>query len=200
MNADQERFLKDELFTRTLMATVQRADIYKAKSIERKKKSTDQKREAFRSDLQKRLEQIAEGYKRKVLKGVHVKNIRKLARHLSNRHKDLLHDGRFRIGTAQKALNLYLKFLWCLGKIPEPPHCPFDSRIIAKLSAYKGPSWTILYKVTDYKKLIKAAEEEAQGTSLAVWELKTYNDLQLDTPEELHKRRSQDTTYRSGYR
>ena len=41
--------------------------------------------------------------------------------------------GRFRIGVAQKALNLYLKHLWCLDWIYEPPHCPFDNGIIRLL-------------------------------------------------------------------
>lgn len=39
----------------------------------------------------------------------------------------------FRIGSAQKALNLYRKYLWCLGYIPFPPHCPFDATIIDQL-------------------------------------------------------------------
>jgi hypothetical protein len=39
----------------------------------------------------------------------------------------------FRVGTAQKALNLYLKYLWCLGEIKTPPHCPFDRGIIQML-------------------------------------------------------------------
>ncbi|MGB2989994.1 MAG: hypothetical protein WBC98_08555, partial [Candidatus Zixiibacteriota bacterium] len=112
MNADQEKFLRDELFSRTLMATVQRAGIYKSNTTERK-------RRVFRWALRAQLEQIAQGYKAKVSEEAHIQNILELSTHLSAVHKGVLQNSRFRIGTAQKALNLHLKFLWCLGKIPE---------------------------------------------------------------------------------
>lgn len=168
MNAGQEQFLRDELFSRTLMATVQRAGIYKPNSKERE-------RRVFRLALRMQLEQIAQGYKTKVSEEAHIKNILGLSTHLSAVNRGVLQNSRFRIGTAQKALNLHLKFLWCLGKVPEPPHCPFDSQIIAKLSAYKGPRWTILDTGEDYRNLITAAKAEARGASLAAWELETYN-------------------------
>ena len=28
---------------------------------------------------------------------------------------------------------LYLKYLWCLGEICRPPHCPFDRMVIEEL-------------------------------------------------------------------
>lgn len=47
----------------------------------------------------------------------HIKNIVSLSEKLSKEHAGALVNGRFRIGVAQKALNLYLKYLWCLGKV-----------------------------------------------------------------------------------
>ena len=70
---------------------------------------------------------------------------------------------------------MYLKYLWCLGKIPQPIHCPLDSQIIAKLSTYKGPRWTELDREEDYRKLVEAAKLKAQGIPLATWELQAYN-------------------------
>jgi hypothetical protein len=124
------------------------------------------------------LEQIAQDYKARVSEEVHVQNILGLSTRLSSAHAGVLRGGRFRIGTAQKALNLHLKYLWCLDKIPEPPHCPFDSKIIAKLPAYKGPRWTVLDAEDDYRNLVKVAKAKAQGSSLAAWELETYNNTQ----------------------
>ena len=32
----------------------------------------------------------------------------------------------YKYGVTQKLLNLALKYYWCSGHIPEPPHCPVD--------------------------------------------------------------------------
>jgi hypothetical protein len=47
----------------------------------------------------------------------------------------------YKYGVAQKLLNLFLKYLWCLGTIAEPPHCPVDRIIIGK-TCYKDKNWT----------------------------------------------------------
>jgi hypothetical protein len=177
MNAHQERFLKDELFSLTLMATAQRSGVYR-------RGLTERERRAFQSALRTDLEEIAQGYTSKVSDESHIKNILKLSAQLSAAHAGVLQGNRFRIGAAQKALNLYLKYLWCIGRIPEPPHCPFDFQIITRLPAYKGPSWTVLDTEADYRDLIKAAKSKAQGSSLAAWELETYNNAQPVAPAE----------------
>ncbi len=59
---------------------------------------------------------------------------------MTTEFKDILFGNGFRVGIAQKALNLYLKYLWCLGKITEPPHCPFDSIIISEIKC--NIKWT----------------------------------------------------------
>ena len=171
MDADQEQFLKDELSSLALMATVQRAKVYAPKKPE-------QNRRAFQTGLRSRLEDLATQYKNEVDEETHIQNIVHLSDSLTQDHKDILNGGRFRIGTAQKALNLYLKYLWCLGKIPRPPHCPFDFQIIGKLTDYNGPSWTTLDRVDDYRSLVGAAKRAAKAVSLATWELQTYNNAQ----------------------
>lgn len=49
---------------------------------------------------------------------------------LSSEYVSVLADGRMKIGHAQKALNLYLKYMWCAGWVREPPHCPFDRIVL----------------------------------------------------------------------
>jgi hypothetical protein len=169
MDSHQERFLKDELFHLTLEATVQRAKVYTNGAEENDRKP-------FQTALQAQLEQITDEYTKPVTEDAHIQNILGLSSSLSLSHGKVLRNGRFRVGLAQKALNLYLKYLWCLGMISEPPHCPFDSRVIANLHEYRGPSWTVLDNDGQYRELIRLARIAAQGLSLARWELKVYND------------------------
>lgn len=171
MDTHREQFLRDEIFSLTLTATVGRARVYKSGLSERARKP-------FQSALRSQLEMIARGYESEVSEEVHIQNVIGLSAALTTDHANVLRDARFRIGSAQKALNLYLKYLWCVEKIPAPPHCPFDFQIIVKLPEYVGPSWTVLDSERDYRALVVAAKAKAQGIPLAIWELQTYNNAQ----------------------
>jgi hypothetical protein len=85
-----------------------------------------------------------------------------------------LKNGRFRIGIAQKALNLYLKYLWCVGLIPMPPHCPFDSSIIGHLPECMNFNWTAIDSIDDYQKLVNSARKKADDKPIAEWELELW--------------------------
>lgn len=126
MNSEQFDYLKSELFSLTLMGTVQRGKLYQ-------KDSSEHQRKAFRRALRFELERLAEQYRGVVSERRHFANIERLSRTLSGKHAKALSGKRFRIGSAQKALNLYLKYMWCLGHIPIPPHCPFDARVLSKV-------------------------------------------------------------------
>ena len=165
---EPNRFLYSEFFTMTLMATVQRGKVYKPglSEIERK---------PLQLTLQQQLTRISERYKRAVTEEEHEENIKNLAKDISSAHSNILSEGRFRIGSAQKALNLFLKYLWCIGAIVEPPHCPFDFQIIQKLpKELRGISWTQIDNIGTYRELVAAAKVCAAPLSLAEWELRTY--------------------------
>lgn len=170
MDEDQEQFLRDEFFSLALMATTQMVQIYD-------REATEASKQGFRDALRARLDELSVAYAEDVNEQTHIENIEQLANDLSEHHRDALDGGRFRIGRAQKALNLYLKYLWCVGLINEPPHCPFDANIIGQLDTYNGPVWTALDDLVDYQALVAAAEVEANGVSLAVWELDEYNNI-----------------------
>ena len=180
MSPHQQKFLADECFSMTLMAAVQRANVYR-------KGSSERVRNRFRRALRGHLEQLAKSYSQSVSETNHLNNIGRLADNLSQSHPDALVKGRFRIGCAQKALNLYLKYMWCLGNIPSPPHCPFDYQIISRLLGCKDLTWTELDSICDYKRLVAAARAQAGSILLAEWELKLYNDaqprVQADAPK-----------------
>ena len=81
-----------------------------------------------------------------------------------------------KFGHAQKALNLYLKYRWCLDQAQEPPHFPIDSIILKKVPGFERFRWTRMESEEEYKEIISAARKQAQksGLSLARWELKEY--------------------------
>jgi hypothetical protein len=167
----KRQFLHDELFSMTLMATVQRGHVYAESSP-----ATD--RIAFQNDLRRKLTEIAVGYKTSRTDAEHEQNIVDLATSLSAAHKSALWRGRFRIGSAQKALNLFLKYLWCLGEVGTPPHCPFDYRIIQMLPPAVRCNWTALDTIDGYRGLVAAARVLAGKRPLAEWELAAYNESQ----------------------
>jgi hypothetical protein len=111
----------------------------------------------------------------------HVENIVALSDLLTDLHEDILHGSKFRIGPAQKVLNVYLKYLWCAGEISTPPHCPLDAIVIRELgSSHRNCSWTQLDDIHKYCAMIEDAKRKADdgNVSLADWELSLWNKLQ----------------------
>jgi hypothetical protein len=166
----QHDFLLREFFTLTLAGTVQRSGLYNDGT-------TEKDRKPFQDSLRGILEEMAVDYAECVSEEKHVENIERLADKLSAKHADILAEGGMRIGLAQKALNLYLKYLWCLGEIPKPPHCPIDSIVLSKVPGCKDVRWTRIEEIEEYRRIIASAKDEARfkGQSLAQWELTIYN-------------------------
>jgi hypothetical protein len=90
-------------------------------------------------------------------------------------HANALNGSRFRIGSAQKALNLYLKMLWCFDRIPAPPHCPFDRIVLSHVPDCERIKWTELDSPSEYRRIVSCARSVAGG-SLAEWELRSYTE------------------------
>ncbi len=165
-------FLKGQLFQLTVAATMQRNKVYADAA-------TEAERAVFRVALRKQLDLVTPCYSTYVDGPKHEETISSIADALSRSHAGVLVDGRFRIGTAQKALNLWLKYLWCSDFLPiEPPHCPFDGIIIQHHlpKSVRHISWTTLDKMSDYELLWNAADGEAKAKSLTIaqWELDAY--------------------------
>jgi hypothetical protein len=175
MDSEQQAFLADEIFSMTLMGTVQRGKLYRDSS-------TETQRDAFRRALRFALEGLVEQYMQGISDDEHLANIDKLAQMLSEAHPGALNNSRFRIGSAQKALNLYLKYMWCLGRIPTPPHCPFDSFVLSRVSGCQNVKWTQLDSLSEYERIVDCATSVAGDVSLAEWELHLYNALQPARP------------------
>lgn len=166
---DQQIFILREIFAATLGATVQRSKTYADNVSEANRKN-------FQDDLQRNLECLSEMYKSQMPEAQHLANIEALADGLSSTQGSVLFGSRFRIGSAQKALNLYLKYRWCLGHIKSPPHCPIDAKVLGKLPGRASTKWTTLDSLSEYEKIISEATLVAGNDSLPVWELKLWNN------------------------
>lgn len=169
MNSYQENFLRNDFLTMSILGALGRSRTY-SKSASHKTKIK------FLNTLRVKLDEVSRKYQFTVTEENHLSNIEKLSDELSSSFADCLRNRRFRIGIAQKALNLYLKYLWCVDFIPMPPHCPFDSIIISHLPDCSNLNWTSIDTLEDYQRLVKAARKTADCKPLPEWELKIWTD------------------------
>lgn len=88
----------------------------------------------------------------------------------------LLASEGYKFGVAQNLMNLLLKYLWCLGYIPEPPPCPVDRIILSKTSLRGKLNWTQIQSADEYRKAISAIQKVAcqERLSIAQWELREF--------------------------
>lgn len=162
-------FLRDEILALVIPGSFSRNRVYKPKATEAAKRKLAENIKAL-------LCEYAQKYKYPVSTEVYIKDVISLADIISQRHGNHLVKKRLRIGTSQRLLGLYLKYLWALGWIQEPPTCQFDSNIIRRLEVdSKKLNWTKLDDEDDYRRLITAAAKKAQeqgyGKNVAQWEL-----------------------------
>jgi len=164
----QQIFLKDEIWLLSFSAALQRNRVYNASA-------TELKRKAFRRELKDYIiSNILPLYKKEVTPKQHEAFLVSIIDN-SKYHKSILGNGQLNIGTAQKLLNLVLKYYWCLGWIEEPPHFPVDRIIQKSLPAKRRRTWTKIYSIEDYMTVIDAARNQLKdGETLAQWELKNY--------------------------
>ena len=171
MENDQRAFLKAEFFQLTLRAAMQRGSVYLPNL-------TEQQRQPVHRTLREHLDALLPQYESKELaESTHLANIEQLAQDVTVHHAKVLNGGRFRVGNAQKALNLHLKYLWCLGRVGRPPHCPFDYYVLHEIPGWQSRRWTAIDSIGMYAELVAAARVVAGKQSLAEWELALYNTL-----------------------
>lgn len=166
-----KEFLLSEFWVLSWGASVQRAGLYKSGS-------DPIKRANFRTDVIGYVtDRLMPLYKRPVTERKHLTSIEELSRHGSRLGRSILSKDGYRIGVAQKLLNLQLKYLWCTDLVAEPPHCPVDRVIINKTRLRNQVSWTQMNSIDEYAEVISAIREksDASGCSLAQWELAVFD-------------------------
>jgi hypothetical protein len=167
---DKIEFLRYELGILTLKAALSTraggAPIYSAACREHQ-------RAPIKSALRRELRELETAYSYgNISSADHCNYIASLANRISQTYRDSLHNGRFRYGISQKLINLHLKYLWSIGLIEEPPHCPLDG--IVRDLANLNYDWTTSDSQEEYMEAIRALERLAQPRSLSVWELQEF--------------------------
>jgi hypothetical protein len=123
----KEDFINKEIWMLTFGASFQRAYAYVEDASEDIKV-------IFKSNTTVVVENMLAQYiADKVTDMQHINNIKALS-DSSKQYSVIFKGGQINFGIAQKMLNLYLKYQWCLGKIKEPPHFPVDRIIQQKLN------------------------------------------------------------------
>ena len=124
---------EEEAIQWSINAAVQRNRVYR--SFDR--------RQEFRADWKRIIRNESRRYRslcESLSDSQHCGIIRVISDHLSTAFAASLNNGRLRYGTSQKAFNVYLKYLWHLGEISPPPHCPVDRIVLNALRI--AEAWT----------------------------------------------------------
>ena len=181
---EKEKFLRREFQMLSWKGSVGMNPTYKKKGV------SENKRKKFKKWLcdycDKELLPMYES--QKVSESVHYQNIEKLKNYAKSSTKKkikvdgisiykILLDDEYKIGTAQKFLNLQLKYLWCAGMSKKPPHCPID-RTILEYVGWNGAPWTQWNSIFIYKWAIELITEKSHSEgwdNIADWELCVFN-------------------------
>ncbi len=169
--ASKKYFIENLIWVNTIGDSFRRANVYKPEF-----KESEKGKEALKKILHNHLQQLViDHYKNAVSEKQHLKNIASLQ---SESVSNILNGGKLNYGVCQKMLNVYLKYQWCNGVIPTPPHFPVDRIIQEKLKCKPVVSWTKdIVTEAQYLDVIRYAEEvmkEEPFSSLAEMELEIF--------------------------
>ncbi len=179
---EKELFIRDMILSNTIGAAFQWARVYKEKPKNENQSQWDEKKEEFRKDIGIYLVEVGERYDPI---NDHCERIQNFKKEINNaRNYDILVRDEISFGVAQKLVNLYLKYLWCLGKFDIPPHCPIDRLVINEGCQHPNRyhPWTQMPQ-EKYVDAMNEIKQKAGNESLAVWELNLWNDrTSVDKP------------------
>lgn len=106
------------------------------------------------------------------------KEIKKLTDTTTKNFANLLFKKQFRIGIAQKIINLFLKYLWVSKLIQfEPPLCPIDNIVRSRLNCKSLKKWTEIDCYSELEEYYTLIRGEKGNNSIAEWELKEWNRM-----------------------
>lgn len=168
----KEEFILGEFWMLTVSAAFQRANVYLPNA---KKEDKDN----FKNELKELIIQKSEEYKKRAISEAdHLKNIEEISSSLT-KYSAILKGGKLNFGICQKLLNLYLKYLWCLGLLKfAPPHFPVDRKIQIDLGITNPCSWTAMSDKNEYLNVIeiarKALQKHTEISNIAELELKLF--------------------------
>lgn len=162
----KDDYIKNEIWTLIYSGAFQRAGVYRGNVTQIKKQEL---KFSIRSYIENNLQSMY--INKRIDDQTHINNIYALSE--STRiYSKFLKGGKLNFGVCQKILNLYLKYLWCLDEITDPPHFPVDRRIQEVLKINPIMPWTTFKDHKNYMIVInKARENIGKYTSIAELEL-----------------------------
>ncbi len=178
---EKERFILSEIMDSTIRAGFMMNPVYSTKNTK--------ERESARCELKiLLLSYYLKGYnkEKRTNSKEHINEIEKFQKGICSIEgfKDNLN-----FGTAQKLLNLFLKYLWICKDFSIPPHCPFDSIVLKKLKEKKykqlnnsnlTSSWTKRLNKNDYENCLDVAARVTtyeKFATISEWELHVWNGI-----------------------
>jgi hypothetical protein len=173
-NIEKKKFIHWELATTSLLSAFQRGfPMYK--------KEVDGDHEDFKKMIKEELIKVGEECRAKPISEKMLLDYVENLIEKSKQFAPLLRTGELPFGRAQKAVNLYLKYLWCLDEIDTPPHCPIDAIVIRRAFELWGNrkirdiQWTKMNK-DQYDQIIIEINSHIKHSSLSEWELGVFNN------------------------
>lgn len=163
-----DEFIKKIVLRNTIHAAFQRGKVY-VEGV------TTNDKAVVSNSIKQKLEELSASYTNNVTEQQHIENIINLSQTISQNHGDKLRNQSLRIGTAQKLLNVYIKFLWCLNEANEPIHCPIDGIVLREINDNRN--WTELDSIEDYCNIISRIRAILlYGETIARWEHRLWNE------------------------
>lgn len=166
-------FLHQQLWNSAIRASLSRAESVYKEGVSKKAK------DEFKQELFKFTNELIDQFysNSTPTEESHLERIKGIIAYTEGFEK-ILSGEKLNFGRAQKVLNLYLKYRWCLGTASIPPHFPVDRIIQLKLGLPNPPPWTSWKDESEYENVIKLAKikaEEKGFESIAEFELWLYN-------------------------
>ena len=173
---EQKRFIAYELGLLTIKAALSTRD--KRYTIYKNDIKAHQRKPA-KDAIRDVLAEIETKYDTMLSDMEHVQYISDTAAKLTNDIGQYLRNDEFRVGIAQKLINMHLKYLWCSGVINEPPHCPIDGIIRDKVKVEYPDfdyDWISSNSIEEYKSAVTILRQQAErkDQTISQWELSEF--------------------------
>jgi len=159
----------------SIKASVQRNNLY-SENI----RSGSQKRIEVGQIWREKLIEITKKYENSISRDQYLEDVVELKKFMNEtfdghfNNNKFLSDPGLRLSHSQKSISVYLKHLWCIGKVKEPPCCPVDAIILKRIGLkYPHNSWGKINQLQELEDKLNLIEKFASKNSLSVaqWEL-----------------------------
>lgn len=176
---DTKRFVMEQGLISSINAAVRHIGIYRKKKRQEKQKTYKHQKDEFRKKfavaLIKAVKKLRKTQDEKRPKEDLADVIESVLKKIKD-HK-ILKKNKLSFGIAQKAVNLFLKYLWCLNISKQlPPHCPIDGQILKEIKWNSrkemgmAKNWSD-FERRDYEWAINIIKGEANKIPVTHWEL-----------------------------